>query len=389
MSVIDRSLFVGLETGIVHLCSGGEAPALRSVVSGIEEYCRYKGQGMKGREAILGCYLETKRLLAQFVGIANKPDNFALLSNASEGLNAIASAIVWQPGDEVVSFSNEFPSVLLPWLARRKQGVTLRTVSPGTDPERSIENAITDHTRVICLSHVSYLTGLRVDLMRLSKIARASRATLIVDASHSLGVLNVPFAFCDAVVSCCNKFLLGPYGAGILYCDDSLLMNLRGQSVIGWHSINNLESGTAAEPYTLKLDATRFEIGNPPLMAIFALREGLRVLSRVGVATIETEVTRLAGRVDDALRHNEYPVITPTMPYRRGSSISFTDDAPEQFAWRLARKGVFVWGGEGRVRVSLHGYNDEDDIDVLLQELSTDVRPNGSAVSMRSGRAHT
>ena len=65
------------------------------------------------------------------------------------------------------------------------------------------------------VSHVSYLTGQRVDLARCAEIARGVGAWLAVDATHGLGVAPVPGELCDFVVSSCYKWLLATHGVGI------------------------------------------------------------------------------------------------------------------------------------------------------------------------------
>ena len=109
-----------------------------------------------------------------------------------------ASGIDWRPGDNVV----------VAW--RRSGAVELRAVGRSAVPRlEEIADAVDRRTRVIAASHVSYLTGVRLDLAALRALADRVGARLVVDASHALGVVPVDGSLCDVLVSCAYKWMLG------------------------------------------------------------------------------------------------------------------------------------------------------------------------------------
>lgn len=370
-SLVPKQLFVGLEALRAHLCTGGEAPMLESTLAALQEFCSLKSRGMAGRAAIVGVSDETKELLAAFLGVT--PGELAFLASASDGLNALARGIEWQPGDNVVSLAREYPSSLLPWLAAAPAGVELRAVEPGDDPEGAIADSLDDRTRVVCVSHVSYLNGLLLDLERLAGVVRSRGAILAVDASHSLGAIPIPIAACDVLVSCCYKFLLGVHGAGVFYLNRERLGELASRSV-GWYSVVWPELDERARSYRLKDGAGRFELGNPSFISVFALREGLRTLSTVSRQESAAHIGALAGELAAGLVELGLPVTTPKAPRRRGSNIAFATREDGAFVEALAERGVLAWSGDGRVRFSLHVYNDSADVRSALDAVATLLR---------------
>jgi selenocysteine lyase/cysteine desulfurase len=127
----------------------------------------------------------------------------AFLAHASEGLNQAVHAVDWRPGDNAVVADLEYPSLIYPVSALRARGVEVWVIET-RDHYLSLDRlaaAVDRRTRLVLVSHVSYLTGQRVDLARCAAIARAAGAWLAVDATHALGVAPVPGELCDFVVS--------------------------------------------------------------------------------------------------------------------------------------------------------------------------------------------
>ncbi len=125
--LLPRSEFVGLEAeDVTHLCTGGEAPWLRSHDGACRRFGELKSGGMAGRDAIFGVYQRAKARVATRLGIASA--RVAFLAHASEGLNQAVGAVDWRPGDNAVVADVEFPSLLVPLGRLRDAGVEVRVV---------------------------------------------------------------------------------------------------------------------------------------------------------------------------------------------------------------------------------------------------------------------
>ena len=224
MPLIDRREFVGLE-GVTHLCTGGEAPWLRSHTAACERFGAMKSGGMAGREEMFRIGERARARAARILGVA--PDELAFLAHSSEGLNQAVRSVEWRAGDNVVFADLEYPSLVYPSAMLRERGVEPRVVRT-RGHYLSLDDLaahVDRRTRLVLVSLVSYLTGQRLDLARCADIVHGAGARLAVDATHAAGVVPVPGEVCDFVVSSCYKWLLATHGVGLF-----------GYSAGGWAS---------------------------------------------------------------------------------------------------------------------------------------------------------
>ena len=154
----------------------------------------------------------------------------------------------------------EHPSGYAAWLRFKKRGLEIRVVRHGSDwgmPVESIEAMCDERTVAIVASHVGYVTGLRHDLDELSEMADLRGVPILLDASHSLGVIPVDASKCAIVVSASYKWLLGPYGVGIVVWNQDRLPNFV-PGVVGWRSVPNIFTDDRFDEWNLSPDARRF-----------------------------------------------------------------------------------------------------------------------------------
>ena len=284
------------------------------------------------------------------------------------------AAIDWRPGDNVVAGWLEYPSLLYPAARLRERGVEVRLVEmPGHYLSLDALAARVDgRTRLVCVSHVSFVTGQRVDLARCAGIARDRGALLLVDATHGLGVAPVDGALCDFVVSSCYKWLLATHGIGIFAFDPARAGPIA-PATIGWHSV--AARGGARDPLAMPLraDAARLEPGNPPLLPAFVLDNALERLGRVDRDAVLDHALELGDELLVGLLERRLPVTTPRSRDERAGNVCFLHDDAPGLAAALAARGVLVWGSEGRIRVSAHLYNEPEDVRAFLDALDAVV----------------
>jgi selenocysteine lyase/cysteine desulfurase len=353
---------------IVHLSAGGEAPVLRRIVSAFEEYAKDKGTGAEGRSREEAKLKAARSMLSMLLRLSDERE-IAFLASVGHALGAIAQGLVWKEGDNVVILNDEFSSCIVAWASLKRLGVALRLVSPGADPEGALLAAVDGRTRILCVSHVSYLHGRRVDLRRLAEGLRSTPVALVVDASHSLGVIDIPPDGYDALVSCGHKFLLGTHGTGILVQRTPKLGSLPAAS-LGWFSLDKYVVTNNEVMFTTRPQAGKLELGNPDFPALYALTESLAVLSGFGLSAVERHAMELSGELRRVLAKGGLPVITPAEDARRGSSIAVRSSECVTLARALAAEGIYVMAGEGRVRISVHLYNSMGDIETVLDRIA-------------------
>jgi cysteine desulfurase / selenocysteine lyase len=104
-------------------------------------------------------------------------------------------------------------------------------------------------------------------------------------------------------------------------------------------------------------------------VSLYLLERGLGALERAGSAAITDHVLRLGGALREGLEALGLPVLTPADAIARAGNIAFATDRPGQLEALLRANGVIAWGGDRRLRLSVHGYNDEADVARALQVL--------------------
>ncbi|MER9052302.1 aminotransferase class V-fold PLP-dependent enzyme [Mesorhizobium sp. M0923] len=298
--------------------------------------------------------------------LKGKAEDVALLWNATAGLHAIATGTRWRADDNVVVAASEFPSLRYVW---RPFHVRILEPSATFASPAQIERTIDKNTRAIVVSHVSYLNGARTDLAELREICDRTGVRLIVDASHSLGVVPVDGSLCDAVVSSCYKWLFGPHGVAVFYANSMRWPDLE-PSAIGWNSVVPDTPWHITSDFKLKTDMERFEGGNPSFMNIYYLENSLSVLEDLGIDRLEAHALSLGSRLLDGLNKLNLPVMTPEEPQKRAGSIAIATRKSERLEAQLRARGILTWGGDERLRISVHAYNFADDVDRLLEEIS-------------------
>ncbi len=368
-SLAPRSDFE-LPEGLLHLAPGGESPSLRRHRETLDRYLAAKGTGPAGQEVRWEMYHSAKLLAAPLLGLSGE-DSIAYVPSVSDGMNVLSHAIPVSAGDNVVIEDREFGAALYPWLHLERQGVEVRLVrqrdwAPG---ENAYREAVDDRTRAIVVSYVSYLTGLRHNLEELSRIAHDRGAWLVVDATHAAGVVPVPGALCDFVLSACYKWLLGWHGVALLGWNRERVLDLE-PALLGWRTPVDVPDRENPKQFELRPGAARFETGNPSNVGLFVLETSLRYLLETGLDRITEHDLQLSGMLNRRLRDLGYDVATPPEARHRAGNTCFWHPEPEALAQRLADDdGIWVSGGDGRIRIGTHLWADEEDVNAVIAAL--------------------
>lgn len=348
--------------------TGAEGPPLARQETALRSYLNARALAHAGRTAHAVVEARLRGRLAALLGLGT--ESIALVSNSSEATNLIAGTVDLLPGDNVVLNAMEYPSMVQPWLRMAPLGIEVRIApaSGGDVPTNSINDLIDDRTKVVGVSHVSYLSGWRHDLSAIAKAAEVVGALTLVDATQSLGVVPVPGHLVDVVVSSSYKWLLGGHGLGILAWN-SARRPLPEPRSVGWRSVSEIFTDDRMERYNLHPTARRFELGLPSYPSIYSLDASMEWLAQFDQDEIEAHVLALTGRLVGELAEREWEVLTSQEAEHRAGNVSVRALHGAALAAALAERGVHCWGGDGRLRFSLHLFNGDSDIDDLLVAL--------------------
>jgi cysteine desulfurase / selenocysteine lyase len=314
-----------------------------------------------------------RRLLAELLGA--RPEQVAFLRNTSDGLSTVANGLKWHTGDNLVTFRNEFPSNIYPWLRLREAfGVEVRMCGEreGRVDLDELIGLIDSRTRLVSISHVQYASGFRTDLQRLGQAARVHDALLVVDVIQSLGVLplDVESELVDVAAGACHKWLLTPEGVGYLYLSDRARSRIE-PTLVGWVSVpnpddyNNYEQGWNA-------GTLAWETGTGPTGLIHGLEESLKLLMQVGIKNIKDHLERLADHLCDRLQDSNYEVVSSRRPEEKSQTVcirSRVGFTPMNLYSHLIKQNIITAPRGDRLRISPHLYNTLSEIDHLIEAL--------------------
>ncbi len=348
----------------IYLDHSGVAPAPLRVKSAIEKFLAESAEGgafhYPSWTQRVG---EVRRACARLLNAGS--DEIAFVKSTSHGLSIVAEGLDWKAGDNLLIYEKEFPSNIYPWLNLERKGVEVKFI-----PSRSgrialddIENLIDSKTRLLAVSSVQFINGLRIDLERVGELCRRRNILLCVDAIQSLGAIpmdvkkyQIDFLSADA-----HKWLLGPEGIGIFYCRRDLAERLH-PPFVGWKCVQN-ELEFEKPVFCLKADALRFEEGSMNLLGIIGLGAAIELLLEVGIENIETRVLDLGDLIIREAEGRGYTVLTPKRREERGGNVTFAGDFdPVKVRDKLRSQGIMVNVRGGGLRVSPHFYNTEDEI---------------------------
>jgi len=305
----------------------------------------------------LDWYGDMERLresLARMIHAA--PEDIAFVSNAAAALSIVLAGIAPGPEDNVVTLDDEFPNYQYLKAARKSSW-------------DGFFEAVDNRTRLVALSEVNYATGFRPPLAFISRFLRERGVPLFVDGSQSLVALtfDVTTTPVDVLAVHGYKWMLSPTGAGFLYVSPAMRARLPA-NVVGWrshHDWRNVDRLHHGIPKFAE-SAEKYEGGGLPFHLLYAMQASVDWILEIGTDTIEARVLELAGAAR-AMLEDLGATVTET-----GSQIVCAEwpgrDA-SQLARALRESQVIVAARHGRLRVSPHFYNDEEDIERLEASL--------------------
>jgi cysteine desulfurase/selenocysteine lyase len=315
-------------------------------------------------EVCEGIRAETSRM------IACSPAEVALVKNTSEGIATIQMGLDWRPGDIVVAFREEFPANFYCWqLLAERHNCVLRWLSLD-DPLEKIDEACRG-ARLLAISWVNYLSGLRVDLAAIGEICRRHNVFFFVDAIQGLGVFPLDVKACGihALAADGHKWLLGPEGWGVLYVDQAVQDQIFPVE-FGWTNVKNWADYSSRD-MTLRPDAGRYEPGTLNVAGSFGLRASLQLLNNEGLDRISAKVLALTSRLASGILAQGGELLRPHDSSSGSGILSFRFPGKDsnRLQAELKARRVLSSPRQGFVRFSPHFYLELADMDTVLDHV--------------------
>lgn len=328
-----------------------------------------------------GQLARARKALAQLLGC--EAAEIALVESTSAAINRVAWGINWQPGDEVIISDVEHISGIAPWVhLERLKGIRMIAVPSDEgrlDAQRVLDH-VTSRTRLVLLSHISYVSGAPLPVAELAQEADARGFWLVVDGAQSAGAIpvNLNDLGVHAYALPGQKWLLGPDGTGALYVRRDMQDQLE-PSHVGWASLHleALHGGAIL----FHDDARRYEVAGHRVPAFAALAEATEILAHIGMERISERIAELTGHL--LRRLQEVPGVhlwgkEPAIDRSGLVSVKLADAEPEAVVrslWEEHRVVVRSIAEPQLLRFSVHAFNMEEDIDRAVGALAEVLRP--------------
>lgn len=310
---------------------------------------------------------EAREKVARFLGASR--EEVAFLPNTSWGLNLVAQAFPWKPGDNVVSDDMEFPSNAYPWLALEKRGVECRLAANrgGRVTLDAIAEKVDARTRIVTVSWVAFHNGWVFPIEEISRFCRERGILFVLDAIQGLGALplDVRAAGVDVLAADAHKWLLGPEGCAVFFVSEIARERVP-PLFAGWWNIKH-ERGYLDYDLDFYRSARRYEPGTLATANIAGLAAAVDLLSELGLETIRARILELCESLKRGLAERGWAIVSPE-PLRSGILAAARPETDSRvLAKRLEERGIIAAPREGAVRFSPHFYNDTGEVERILK----------------------
>lgn len=283
---------------------------------------------------------------AELVGAT--PSTVAVGSQVSVFAGVVAASL--EAGTEVLTAQGEFTSIVFPFLVQRDRGVTVREV-----PLEQLTDAISARTSLVVVSAAQSADGRLVDLDALADAAGTHDAQVFLDTTQAAGWLPLD-ADRFTYTSCSGyKWLLAPRGTCFFTVQPEAMDGLAPHAA-GWYAGESPWHSIYGSPLRLAQDARRFDI-SPAWLSWVAQAQSLELLNEVGVTALHAHSVGLANdfRAGVGLDASNSAIV----------SLTIDEDA----RGRLSDSGIAASMRDGRLRLSFHLCNGDDDVNQAVDAL--------------------
>jgi len=334
---------------------------------------------------------EAARVAAgRFIGAPNPSREILFTKNATEGLNLVANT--WgrthlHSGDAILLTEMEHHANIVPWqMLAEERNLTIRWIPIDDDGALILDDLdrLADGVKLVGVTCMSNVLGTLNPVAEIARVVHDAGAVVVADAAQSVPHLptDVSTLGCDFLAFSAHK-MLGPTGIGVLWGRDELLSALP-PFLGGGEMILDVRK----EGFTPNDLPWRFEAGTPPITEAIGLGAAVEYLSAIGMDAVrahEVSLTSYAMRTLTERFGDDIHIFGPKDPAQRGGVISFVyrDIHPHDISQILDQYGVCVRAGHhcakplmrrlgvnATARASFALYNDESDVDTLVDALA-------------------
>ena len=328
-------------------------------------------------------YEEARAAFAKFIHAS--PDEVAIVTSVSAGINGIASALNFRERRKVVMGEFEFPTMGQVWLGQRVRGADVQFAKAEGNSIRAAayEKLIDRDTLIVPLTHVCFKNGFRTEASAITQIAHSAGALVILDDYQDCGTrpVDVKAMNLDFYLTGTLKYLLGPPGLAFLFVRKELIPSLA-PTVTGWFGQAN-PFAYNPEHFELAPTARRFESGSPSVPNVYGAMPGFQMLDKIGMEHVAGHVKSLAQVLLNRARELGIQIKTPAGS--AGPLVVLQCRDSTLMLQALAQSGIVSSNRFDGLRISFHVYNTLDDVNAVVEVLKKNMHLLAVAPSTVAG----
>ncbi|MEZ5818683.1 MAG: aminotransferase class V-fold PLP-dependent enzyme [Hyphomicrobiaceae bacterium] len=379
MLASQRALF-DIPRDVAYFNAAGWSPIPKAVVeAGVRGAARKAQPWTLDAEFADAMYERTRAAAARVINA--DPDDVALVSSVGYGVSTAAKVLDVPRGSRVLVLEDDHTAPVLEWMSRAEpQGFTVETIRRPGDGDwtaavlEAVERKEAPPLAVVSISSVHWSDGGAIDLARVGPAAKSQGAAFVVDATHAAGILELDVKTLDPdfVMFPTYKWLLGPYGRAFVYVAKRHQNGIPlEQPSYGRRSVK-AEQTVYFEDIRYVASARRYDMGErDQFVSMEMAAVGIETVTGLGRAAVEERLRGITGAIGEQARALGNKVTLPDERFRAPHLIclGFPGGMPDGLMQRLAAEKVYAAPRLGRLRLSPHVYNDEEDVARLVRGL--------------------
>jgi selenocysteine lyase/cysteine desulfurase len=355
----------------IYLNSCSQGPLSDAVQAGLEDFMASWHEHGSPWESWMERYEAARTAFAQFINVS--PDEVAIVTSVSAGVNGVASALSFQERKKVLMGEFEFPTMGHVWLGQRGRGADVQFVRADGNriPASKYEEMVDRNTLIVPLTHVCFKNGFRSAVNAVTQIAHRAGALVMLDDYQDCGTrrVDVKALDLDFYLTGTLKYLLGPPGLAFMYVRKEIISSLV-PTVSGWFGQAN---PFAYDPqhFDLSRTARRFESGSPSVPNVYAALPGIQLLQEIGPENVAAQIKTLTQSLLSSARDLGIRAKTPADS--SGPLVVLQCKDSTLLVQKLAARDIVASNRHDGLRISFHVYNTVDDVQAVLEVLKKNI----------------
>ncbi len=317
--------------------------------------------------------IQTRKIISKLIKCT--PDKIVLTQSTTDGINVVSNGLSLPSNSNIVirGMNHEHHANFYPWIRLRKETKirNLKVDKNGFFDITELRDNVDKNTKLVVLSHALYNTGSIMPVDEIGELLEKTNTPYFIDAAQTVGCIgtfDVNQCKCDFMSFNGSKWLCGPMGTGIFYCNNSDLLE---PTYIGGESVMLFKNKLVYKDMPHK-----FQTAFRNYVGIAGLNESVSYIMKIGLEKIRSRVIYLANLFrSELLKINGTKIYGPDDQEKRTSIVSFNINSydPKTITSRLEKQKIILAVREifnkKIIRASPHFFNTENEIMGVIHEI--------------------